>query len=164
MEHALVLQLGLDRRQLAGVRARILSRFADAATFELYPGAQELLRALATRRTIVGVISNWSEPLERILAGLGISGELDFVLASAVERCEKPERAIFERALSRAGVAPERAVHCGDDLDRDVRGARALGILPVLLDRRGEHRAAECERVEDLPQFQRWLHRRTSTT
>ena len=36
----------------------------------------------------------------------------------------------------KAGVRPEEAIHVGDHLDADVQGAMAVGIAPVLIDRR----------------------------
>jgi putative hydrolase of the HAD superfamily len=49
----------------------------------------------------------------------------------------KPDPAIFEYALSLAGVGPGDAVHVGDSLDNDVAGARAVGIRPLLVARDG---------------------------
>jgi FMN phosphatase YigB (HAD superfamily) len=52
----------------------------------------------------VGLISNWSPRLPKLLADLRISERVDFVLCSAIERAEKPDAALFERALARANV------------------------------------------------------------
>jgi putative hydrolase of the HAD superfamily len=46
-----------------------------------------------------------------------------------------PDGAVFATALRRAGVPAARAVHVGDSLDEDVKGARAAGIEPLLLAR-----------------------------
>ena len=156
--------LALPRSTLATLEGRLFARFADPRTFRLFPGALELVRELRRRGLRVGVISNWSERLPAVLDGIGIARELDFVLVSAIERCEKPESAIFERALALAGVDACSALHCGDDLDRDVRGAAALGILPVLVDRAGAHADQRCERVADLHELRRWILQRLPPT
>src|SRR5207247_11299986 len=70
---------------------------------------------------------------------LGLSRRVDFVLASAIERAEKPDREMFERALARAGARPEEALHAGDDLEKDVLGARRAGLSSVLVDHAGTH-------------------------
>ena len=134
IERIFVRRLGLDPAGLPGLVDELVARLRDPATFRLYPGALELLELLRGRGLALGIVSNWSEALEDILAGLGVAERVDFVLVSALERTEKPEREIFRRALGRAGSSPGRTVHAGNDLVMDVRGALDSGILPVLVD------------------------------
>jgi FMN phosphatase YigB (HAD superfamily) len=47
--------------------------------------------------------------------------------SSAEEHVEKPNRVIFELALSRAGCTASHAVMIGDRLDNDIRPAKLLG-------------------------------------
>jgi FMN phosphatase YigB (HAD superfamily) len=81
----------------------------------------------------------------------------DFLVASAGVRSEKPHPAIFRAALERAGTRPEETIHVGDSLTADVGGARASGIVPVLLDRRGRYTPDETagatiiRSLEELP-------------
>ena len=121
-------ELGLSSDALPGLSAEIFARFADPETFRLFPGAIDLLEGLRRRGLAIGVVSNWSQRLPRILAGLGVDGRVDFVLASAIEKVEKPDREIFLRACARAGVSPAEALHAGDDPRKDVRGAREAGL------------------------------------
>lgn len=157
IERIYVGELRLAPERLAGLRDELIARFADPRTFRLFPGAHELVRDLHARGLVVGVISNWSERLPALLAQLGLAAELDFVLASAIEQCEKPEPEIFLRALARAGVDASRALHAGDGLTRDVHGARALGILPLLVDRSGRAANVDFPRVRDLFELRRWI-------
>lgn len=136
-------ELGLARADFDALSAELFARFEDARTFVLYPGARELLAGLRARRLAVGLISNWSERLPRLLAALGLAPAFDFVLCSAVLRLEKPEQAMFEAALRRAGVPAGRCLHAGDHLERDARGALAAGIPAVLVDHAGELGAEE---------------------
>lgn len=115
------------------LRADLFSRFDDPATFRLYPDTLPALAALRPRVAVLGVVSNWSPALPRLLERLGIAGWFDFVLASAAERCEKPDRILFERALARAGVSAGEALHVGDHPENDVAGARAAGLEARLL-------------------------------
>jgi FMN phosphatase YigB (HAD superfamily) len=55
---------------------------------------------------------------------------------SADHGLRKPRREIFESTLAALGVAPEEAVHVGDNLKADVSGAAALGIRTVWITRR----------------------------
>ena len=134
IEHVFVEQLGLGRGRLAGVKEELFARFSDAATFQLFPGARELVDTARARGLRTAIVSNWSEPLPQLVESLGI-GPFDLVLASATERLEKPDAALFERALSKLGVDPSEALHVGDSHRNDVLGAEALGISALLLDR-----------------------------
>jgi putative hydrolase of the HAD superfamily len=159
IERLFVEQLGLDRATLPGLERELFGRFSDPSTFRLYDGALELLDGLRERGLTLGVVSNWSERLPEILAGLGVAERVDFVLVSAVERCEKPEPELFRRALAQAGVEPGCAAHAGNDLVLDVRGARDCGILPVLVDhgdRQTPPRRDPPDRVTDLFQLAEW--------
>jgi putative hydrolase of the HAD superfamily len=150
-------ELGLAPARFEPLSARLFRRFEEADTFVLYPGARELLAALRARGLVLGLVSNWSEGLPRLLASLDLLTAFDFVLGSAAERLEKPERGLFELALRRAGVPRERCLHAGDQLELDARGALAAGIAAVLVDHEGklvdEARAA-CPVVSSLPALQ----------
>ncbi len=115
------------------VHTELLARFADPATFVPYADALPALERLRPRVAVLGVVSNWSPGLPRLLAQLGLAQWFDFVLASASERCEKPDREMFVRALRRAGVRPDEALHVGDHPENDFAGARAAGLQARLL-------------------------------
>lgn len=111
--------------------------FARPEAWRLFPDALPVLRQLKEKGKILGIVSNWDSRLFGICEGLGLVPYLDFILASALVGAAKPHRRIFEEALKRAGVAPEEALHVGDSLKDDVRGARAAGIHALFIDRRG---------------------------
>ena len=50
---------------------------------------------------------------------------------------EKPSPEIFQEALRQARARPEESIHVGDDFDADYRGAEAIGMVGVLLNRDG---------------------------
>jgi putative hydrolase of the HAD superfamily len=81
-----------------------------------------------------GVISNSNGTIKRILASLDLLRLVDFALDSREEGVEKPQPAIFERALRRAGVSAAEAAYIGDIYSIDVLGARRAGLAAVLLD------------------------------
>ena len=49
--------------------------------------------------------------------------------------CNNPK--LFEKALEVSGCKPEEVVHIGDSINSDVNGAKAVGINPIFLDRKG---------------------------
>lgn len=136
-------QLGLERERFERLSAGLFARFEDARSFVLYPGARELLSALRARGLKLGLVSNWSERLPRLLEALELAPAFDFVLCSAVLRVEKPERAMFAAALRCAGLPAERCLHAGDQLERDAQGALRAGIPAVLVDHEGRLGATE---------------------
>ena len=59
-----------------------------------------------------------------------------FAISGAVG-VEKPDAAIFHHALQQLAIAPQdygRVVMVGNNLERDIAGANALGIISVWLD------------------------------
>jgi putative hydrolase of the HAD superfamily len=72
---------------------------------------------------------------------------------SGVVGVAKPDPGIFRAALDQAGVAAGACLHVGDSLDADVAGARAVGMIPVLIDRHARLPDADELRVESLAEL-----------
>jgi FMN phosphatase YigB (HAD superfamily) len=125
----------LGRPEAAGPVAR---RFLADARGCLDRSAELLARLHGRFR--VGVVSNFYGNLEAVCREAGLSPHLDAAVDSAVVGAEKPDRRIFEAALSAVGVAPSEALFVGDSLSRDMAGALALG-MPHVWIRSGEGRA-----------------------
>jgi HAD superfamily hydrolase (TIGR01458 family) len=62
----------------------------------------------------------------------------------------KPARGFYEQALADLGMTAERAVMVGDDIEADVRGAKAAGITGVLV-RTGKFRDSDIEQPAVIP-------------
>ena len=105
--------------------------------FNPYPESEEVMEELVRMSVPLYVVSNWDVALESVLADLGWTSYFSGIVASAKVGSEKPARAIFEEALSLAGIPRERVVHVGNDPIADVWGAASCGIDAVLVDRRG---------------------------
>lgn len=112
--------------------------FRDPNSYRLFDDAREVLAEMSTMGLQIGVVSNWSEILPDLMADLGLSEYLSFIVTSADLKAEKPERAIFERALFRAGVPAAEAVHVGNHFEQDVSGALNAGMRAVWVDRSSE--------------------------
>ena len=95
-------------------------------TVELFEGVEACLHALQGRFKI-GAITNGNADVEYI----GIGRYFDFVITSADAGASKPAAAIFEAALDAAEVEAASAVHVGDDPQRDVLGAAAVGMRTI---------------------------------
>ena len=124
---------GLDAEAWYG---RLYERFGQPELWRLYPEVEGVLKNLRGRGLKIGVISNWSTRLRHIAEGTGLDKLVDFIVASSEAGARKPDPHIFHIALHRAGVSPGRAVHVGDQVEDDVRGAERMGIRPVFLWRK----------------------------
>ncbi len=164
IESIFVGRLGLARSRLAALQERLFERFSNPATYRAFPGAAELLRDLRAAGLVVGIVSNWSPRLPRVLSGLGLGqGAVDLVVCSAEERVEKPDPEIFRRALERAGVSAGEALHAGDHPRKDVAGARSAGLDALLVDHFAAHPKFGPGRVESLPELGRRVLERLSS-
>jgi putative hydrolase of the HAD superfamily len=68
----------------------------------------------------------------------------------------KPDPRIFAPALAALGLAAERVAYVGDSVAIDVRGARAAGLEPVLLDPYEDHTGADHARIASLHDLLTW--------
>lgn len=124
----------------------------------IYADVRPALTALRRRGLVLGVISNMNRTGDALAAEVGLTGLVDFVVTSLEVGSEKPYRPIFDAALARAGVSADEAVHVGDQVMSDVEGARMAGVLPVLIDRDGNHPDfVDTIRIEKLGQLARVL-------
>lgn len=107
----------------------------SALRFQPYPDVRPALIRVRSRGAHVIVVSNWDVSLLEVLELAGLAPLLDGVVTSAAVGAAKPAPAPFEHALALAGVPAQRALHVGDSLAEDVRGAQACGIRALLLHR-----------------------------
>jgi putative hydrolase of the HAD superfamily len=124
--------------RLAALDVEVLTdTLLSALRFDAYPDARPALIRARRGGARVIVVSNWDVSLAEVLERAGLAPLIDAVVTSAAVGAAKPAPAIFGHALGLAGVAAEQALHVGDSLDEDVRGAAACGIPAVLLHREG---------------------------
>jgi putative hydrolase of the HAD superfamily len=114
---------GKDDATLLDLRRRCAGVFLQGVAPELDPEefAPAFVGALVFR-PLDGVV----EALRR-LERAGLASYLSAVVSSAETGAEKPDPRVFEEALQRLGVQPERAIHIGDD-PADQAGALAAGL------------------------------------
>ena len=118
--------------------ARTITREYDSHTsWQLYPDVLPTLQALhASGKYTLGAISDWSPALGPIFQRLKLNTYFDCLLISSVTGHAKPSTVLYETALERANTIADYAIHIGDSYNLDVLGARAVGMIPILLDRK----------------------------
>ena len=144
--HGLMLrELGLQDLEHRLIDTILAAQYAPEA-WELYPDVMPAVRELREMGMRLGIVSDWGSNLLPIVEGLGLAGELDFVIASGAVGLSKPDPAFYRLAATRAGVPPGEAVMVGDSYRADVEGAQSAGMDGILI-RRPEWR----DRREPVP-------------
>lgn len=143
LEATLRRQVGCVLERLAPGRPELAEPVVAAFVAESRAGlrrSRSLLERLA-RSFSLGVVSNFYGNLDGILRAEGLADLFGVVADSGRVGTQKPAAAIFLHATGRLGVRPEEALMVGDSLDRDMRGAEALGMPHAWLS---PVRAASC--------------------
>jgi putative hydrolase of the HAD superfamily len=112
---------------------------------------------LLSRRFRLGVISNNYGNIEAICRETGLAGFMDVMVDSRLVGYEKPDAGIFLHALELAGCSPPEAVMVGDNVKRDILGARAAGICPVLVSSGAIQDDVACHVIGSIPELERLL-------
>jgi len=107
-------------------------RAASRRRLRRYPYVRSVLDALATRYPLAVVTDGQSAWARAELRAVGLDGYFDPVVVSGDHGYRKPDRRLFEHALAPLGVAAEHAVYVGNDMHRDVYGAREAGLSTIM--------------------------------
>jgi len=128
--------LALDDPELPGILTAVHMGMLESIA--VAPAHHAALLARLHERFRIGLCSNWTwtPTALAILDATQLRPSLDAVVISADHGLRKPRREIFESTLAALDVAPDEAVHVGDNLSADVAGAAALGIRTVWITRR----------------------------
>jgi 5'-nucleotidase len=104
---------------------------ADYMAFHnVLPGMFDLLESLS-REFNLGLLANQLRESVDALELCGLRRFFRVLAVSEVLGLKKPDPAIFEWALARAGCTAEESIMVGDRLDNDIRPARALGFHTI---------------------------------
>jgi putative hydrolase of the HAD superfamily len=125
---------------------RVEEVFAERSSWWVFPDVMPALDTLRDAGIRLGVISNWSWQAPELLHDLDLAAHFESLVVSAHVGYLKPHPRIFEHALEVMRVMPHQAIHVGDSVAADVRGAERVGMTPVLIDRRTHSHVGEVER------------------
>lgn len=132
---------------------RLFEHFAGADAWEVYPDVVPALDQLVRNGLILGLVTNFDRRVIRLLPAVGLDSYFSSLAIPAYAGVSKPERAIFDYALSRHGLQPDEAMQVGDSPEEDVGGAEAAGLRAVLLDRRGRYAGADPAPIRSLDEL-----------
>jgi putative hydrolase of the HAD superfamily len=143
------LDLAKTRRDIVGSALRkagfhddkIAHAIADAYTtekeqsIELLPGAIEALNHFKKEGLRLALITNGSSEVQRRkIERFNLDGIFDLIIVEGEFGAGKPHADVFKAALDYFKAAAAETCMVGDDLERDIRGAQALGIFSIWVD------------------------------
>lgn len=160
-----------NQRRLFVILGEMLADIWETLYFvrNIKPEAEKTFEELKKRGYNLGVISNTTSiqmPM-RLLKMYGADKYFDCMLLSSVEKVRKPEAAMFTKAAEILKTKPENCVYIGDQIAKDVCGARNAGYRAVVLInsqmtspcRDNELPDAHIENLAQLPLFLESLER-----
>jgi putative hydrolase of the HAD superfamily len=121
-------------------------------------GLVETLTQLRERGLRVGMISNCTEEVADVWPETTFARLFDVAVFSATAGLAKPDPEIYLLAARELGVEPSDCLFVGDGANDELRGARDVGMTPVLIHRDGQEpywedlRDWEGLRITSLPQ------------
>lgn len=111
--------------------AAIVYRAASRFRLEPYVGVTEVL-TMMKKRYRLGAVSDgqslWAEPE---LKAAGLARFFEFLIVSGDHGFRKPDRRMFDLALEKMHLEPSEAVYVGNDMYRDVAGAKNAGMKSI---------------------------------
>jgi putative hydrolase of the HAD superfamily len=97
----------------------------------LLPHAREVLEYLAPKYPLHIITNGFPEIQDMKLRSSGIEGFFELIVTSENAGCKKPDKKIFEYAMSVLDISPQDCLMIGDNLEADIIGARNAAIDQV---------------------------------
>jgi putative hydrolase of the HAD superfamily len=100
----------------------------------LYPHVRETLDILRQRYPLALVTDAQSAYARPELQKVGLLEYFDPIIVSGDYGYRKPDRRLFQHAIDAFGVPAENTLYIGNDMHRDVFGARQAGMRTVMFN------------------------------
>jgi putative hydrolase of the HAD superfamily len=136
-----------------GLASTLYREFTRMENYVLFDDVRPAIAALRQAGLLLGVVSNFEAWLEDWFGVHELVETFPVRVISGIEGIEKPDERIFRLALDRAGVDAAASAYVGDNPEFDVDPPAALGMFPVLVDRRDRFPDHAGARVRDLRQL-----------
>jgi HAD superfamily hydrolase (TIGR01549 family) len=137
-----------------GLASTLYREFTRMENYVLFEDVRPTISALQAAGLSLGIVSNFEAWLEDWFGLHELFETFPVRVISGIEGIEKPDERIYRLALERANVDATEAAYVGDNPEFDVDPPAALGMFPVLVDRRDrfpDHAGARIRDLRDLP-------------
>jgi len=121
-----------------------------------FDGVSDVLAALKQKSIGLGIISNWDCTARDILGAAKLSDYFDHIIISCEVDCSKPDPAIFNLAMQRAGVNARDCIYVGDNYYDDAVGSQSVGMPALIINRFGSLGVEEikhCPIINDISEI-----------
>jgi putative hydrolase of the HAD superfamily len=113
---------------------------------KLYPHVREVLEALRQRFSLAIVTDAQTAYARGELHKVGLTHYFDPIIVSGDHGFRKPDPRLFEYALAGLGVAAAQTAYVGNDMFRDIYGAREAGMRTIMfVSDQGTKHYEDCE-------------------
>lgn len=143
-------ELDIENEELV---AELYATFSSVSSYALFDDVQETLERLVKAGYRIGLISNFEGWLDDMLVELEVGHIFEPAIISGVVGIEKPDPAIYLRALEEARIDAGSTAHVGDSPGLDVEPALSVGIHPILIDRFDRYPDQEATRIKSLTEL-----------
>ncbi len=111
-----------------------MTRGVARKRLHLYPYVRDVLDVLRERYPLAVVTDAQSAYARAELHQVGLLEYFRPIVVSGDHGFRKPDRRLFQLALDGMGVAAENTMYVGNDMHRDIFGAREAGMWTVMFD------------------------------
>ena len=95
----------------------------------LYPGVKEFLEKLKRSKYSIALCTDMTAEIQhKKVFHLGLEELVDHIVTSEEVGYEKPHPKMFSMTLEKMSLNPSEVVMIGDSLQKDIQGAKSLGI------------------------------------
>lgn len=130
-------RLGIDAPEVAVELADTYAAMREGGAHP-FPGAIGTLQHFRNRGVRLGLVTNGGSEMQRgKIERFRLVPYFDFILIEGEFGAGKPDERVFRHMLEQLGVATSDTWMVGDDLQRDIAGAQALGLFTIWVDWRG---------------------------
>lgn len=120
----------------AAMRDEFLSNYSASICVHtrLFPGVEQLLDSLESRRVVWGIVTNKAVRLTTpLVEHLGLAKRAGCVVGGDTTPHLKPHPASLLHAAEKIGFRPSDCCYLGDDL-RDIQAAKAAGMFSIAVE------------------------------
>jgi len=100
----------------------------------LFEGSEKVLAYLQQKYTLHIISNGFKETTLTKMETCNLNPYFSNVIISEDAGVNKPNRAIFEYALHKAGAQKQESIMIGDSLEADIRGAQDFGIKAIFFN------------------------------
>lgn len=109
---------------------------ADIASAYAFDDVEKSLENLYANGVKLGLLSNVATPYKKAFFNLGLDRYFSAAIFSSDIGLKKPDARAFKAVLTALNVEPSKALMVGDGVISDIRGASAIGMKTLLIDRK----------------------------